>query len=133
MAESKWTNTCCNPFGLPNHTCKRKGLRPVADWMCDRAPVLLGSKICDSCRKKLAKVNVHPDSEPEAGMYTVDTPEVLTSLNQCLDKIGETPICKWKLRKTQYSQQKIEKLTTAMKKAMRTDTMMIAPVMMKVR
>ena len=53
MAES-----CCNPFNLPIHTwsTRKNNLRVVQDWMCERAEISMGSKICDSCRKKLAKL-----------------------------------------------------------------------------
>ena len=50
--------SCCNPFDIPGHTwsSRRKNLRPVTAWMCERAPhITIGMKICDTCRKKLSK------------------------------------------------------------------------------
>ena len=125
MAESGW-NTCCNPFERPNHTSK-KNLRPVAKWMCYKASsISMGAKICDDCRKKLAKMpatfeasetmsDSEPDLQSEGDVYT-ESSETLTSLNQCLGAIGETPICKSKLQQTRYSKQKMDKITAAMKK-----------------
>ena len=53
------TQSCCNPFGLTNHnwSTRKKNLRSVTSWMCERVPISIGSKICDSCRKKLAKTS----------------------------------------------------------------------------
>ena len=50
--------SCCNPFEISDHTwsSRRKNLRPVIAWMCERAPhITIGMKICDTCRKKLSK------------------------------------------------------------------------------
>ena len=48
---------CCNPFGRPEHSSKRKNLRQVLPWMCEKLPSLtLGEKVCDDCRKKLAQI-----------------------------------------------------------------------------
>ena len=84
----------------------------------------MGSKICDDCRKKLAKVHTTISSDSESGseayMY-VGISESLISLNQCLSEIGETPVSKCKLKQTKNSKQKIEKNTTAMKRAMISD------------
>ena len=120
MAQSQWSNTCCNPFDQHNHSYKRKNLRPVTKWMCERAPsISMGSKICDNCRKKLAKVPTTPqvssasEYETENEVYA-DTSESLASLNQCLCEIGETPVSKHKLQQTKYAKQKIKKITTAM-------------------
>ena len=119
MAQSQWTNSCCNPFEQSNNSCKRKRLGPVAKWTCPSISV--GSKICDACRKKLAKVPTTLSSaseiEQESEVY-VDIPESLASINQCLGKMGETPVSKTKLQQTNYPKQKIKKITTAMKKVM---------------
>ena len=48
----------CNPSDTPGHTwnSRRKNLRHVTAWMCERAPhITIGMKICDTCRKKLSK------------------------------------------------------------------------------
>ena len=77
--------SCCNPFDIPGHSwgSRRKNLRPVTVWMCERAPhILIGSKICDTCRKKLSKeapvFDPEPDSpcsEAEEAEFYVQTPE----------------------------------------------------------
>lgn len=93
MAQSQWTNACCNPFGR--------------------------SKICDDCRKELAKVpkTISSESELESGCEVyVDVSEPLASLNQYLSEIGETPVSKLKLQQTKYSKQKVRKITTAKKR-----------------
>ena len=126
MPESQWRTTCYSPFERHNHSSIKKYLRPVTKWMCNKAPsISMGSKICDDCRKKLAKTSSIPtipqdiasesDVEPEGDVFT-DVSETLASLNQCLGVIGETPVCKPKLHQTKYTKQKIKKITTAMKK-----------------
>ena len=91
--------------------------------MCERTPsISMGSKICDDCRKKLAKVHTNISSDSESGSEAyVDVSESLVSLNQCLSEIGETPVSKRKIKQTKYSKQKIDKITTAMKRAMTSD------------
>ena len=121
MAQSLWVNTCCNPFEKPNHSAKRKTLRPVTEKMCERVPsIQMGSRICDDCRKKVSKLApVTASSDPETRSDDVyfDPPETLASFNQYLGEIGETPINKSKLqRSTKYSKQKMERITTAVKK-----------------
>ena len=100
MVQSQWTNTCCNPFELCNHSSRRKNLRPVTQWMCERVPAIsMGSRICDDCRKKLARVPaaISSDSDSESDIY-IDVSESLASLNQCLGEIGETPVSKPKFQ-----------------------------------
>jgi len=50
--------SCCNPSGHSRGS-RRKNLRPVTAWMCERAPqISMGSKVCvysDICRKKMSK------------------------------------------------------------------------------
>ena len=59
MAQSqspRWRNICCNPFNKPNHFIRKKNqLRFVTKWMCEKASILPGERICDDCRKNLAK------------------------------------------------------------------------------
>ena len=113
---------CCNPFDISGHdwSSRKKKLRPVQSWMCEKAPIAMGGKICDSCRKKLAK-------EPTASMAV---PSVLSSsgseaeeakqyreekaMNKCFEDIGETPFSRRKARRKDYSRQKIEKLSKAL-------------------
>ena len=111
--------SCCNPFDIPGHawSSRKKNLRPVTEWMCERAPYIsIGSKICDTCRKKLSKespvLTPEPDSPrpkaEEMELY-VQTPAAVSSLNKCLAEIGETPYSQSKARAKNYSRQKITK------------------------
>ena len=82
----------------------------------------IGSRICDSCKNKLSKeppyLNPEPDSPgsetEEPGLY-VHSPEAVASHNKCLADIGETPYSLTKARGKKYSQQKVERITEAMK------------------
>ena len=137
--------SCCNPFGLPSHNwnSRKKTLRSVTSWMCERAPISMGSMICDSCRKKLGKVpvDVHdePDSSPDksnsdqevdvdlpylefdSSEVYVDSAEAISSLNHCLAEIGETPFLKHKAHQRCYPEQKIKKIADAMKRTFIAD------------
>ena len=95
--------------------------------MCERAPsISLGCKICDNCRKKLAKLPTTPkvssssELESESEVYA-HASESLASLNQCLGEIGETPVSKHKLQRSNYPKQKTKQITTAMKRVMLRD------------
>ena len=51
-------HSCCNPFAIPGHesSSRKKNLRIVQEWMVEKVPhISLQSRICDYCRKKLAK------------------------------------------------------------------------------
>lgn len=75
--------------------------------MCEKAPISMGSNICDNCRKKLGKMTVEEhvasdsdhevdvDSSDPSEVY-VDSAQAISSLNQCLAEIGETPFLKHK-------------------------------------
>ena len=92
-------DSCCNPFDLPSHnwSSRRKNLRPVLEWMCNKADISMGSKICDFCRKTLAK---QPDLDDHSATCHVALPddqyldgcEAVASVNRCLLEIGQTPI-----------------------------------------
>ena len=80
----------------------------------------MGGKICDSCRKKLAKEPTPSMAVPsvlsssgseaeEAKQYREE--ETISSMSKCLEDIGETPFSRRKARRKDYSRQKIEKLT----------------------
>ena len=116
--------SCCNPFDIPGHSwnSRKKNLRPVTEWMCERASqISIGSKICDNYRKKLSKEPaVHtpepdspkpdsPSSETEESKVYVHTPEAVASLNMCLADIGETPYSQVKGRGKTYSRQKFKR------------------------
>ena len=129
MAQSQWNNSCYNPFDHHNHSYKQKNLRPVAKCMCERTLstcISLGCKICDNCRKKLAKlpttskVSSASELESESEVYA-DVSESLASLNQHLGEIGETPVSEHRLQRSNYPKQKIKKITTAMKRVMLHD------------
>ena len=86
-----------------------------------------GDKICDDCRKKVAKYSPPQPSDsssesdrtvsPPSETLQVDTCESLCLVNQYLDTVGETPITKRKLQNKKYSKQKVEKITSMMQKA----------------
>ena len=62
MAES-----CCNPFNFPihNYNTRKKNLRVVKQWMCDKADISMGSKIYDSCRKSFQSLKQEQTDESE--------------------------------------------------------------------
>ena len=68
-------------------------------WMLEKIPSLVpGAKICDSCRKELAQLEVESDpfnnSSNELDSTYICQQESLKSVNECLQAIGETPINK---------------------------------------
>ena len=117
--------SCCNLFDIPGHSWSShtKSLRPVTAWMCERAPqISIGSKICDTCRKKFSKEPPvlipepgSPSSEAEEPEVYIHSPEAVASFNMCLADIGETPYSHIKACGKKYSRQKLEKITEAMK------------------
>lgn len=124
-------HSCCNPFDIPGHGwgSRRKNLRSVTPWMCEIAPqISIGSKICDTCRKRLSKESVlipdpetHiSDSEHEADDADsepyVEAQQAVSSLNKCLVDLGESPYSQIKARGKKYSKQKVQKITEAMKR-----------------
>ena len=123
-------HSCCNPFDIPGHawSTRKKNLRPVTEWMCERAPnISIGSKICDTCRKKLSKklpvLPPEPDSpsvEAEETEVYIQTPAAVSSLNKCLVEIGETPYSQSKARAKNYSRQKVKNITEAMQRTIIT-------------
>ena len=67
--------------------------------MCNKADITLGSKISDSCRKKLARVpdlDTLPVSPRDCGFPTdkqyFDALVAVASVNRCLLEIGESPL-----------------------------------------
>ena len=113
-------DSCCNPFGLERHSwsSRKKDLRPVSQWMCNKADISMGSKICDFCRKKLAKL---PDLEtlPESpGSPTdeqyLDAPEAVATMNRCLLEVGETPLPAV-VKDSKKVEQKVSRLAKVMK------------------
>ena len=73
--------------------------------MCERAPISMGSKICDNCRRKLSKtpneIHAETDLEPvldvdssevdlDSSNGYVDSSTAISSLNQYLAEIGDS-------------------------------------------
>ena len=132
--------SCCNLFDIPGHSwsSRRKNLRPVTVWMCERAPhITIGMKICDTCRKKLSKES--PDvtksviSEldpptPPSSQATESDPlfshgsEVVSSLNVCLSEISETPFSQSRAQSKTYFGQKVKKITEVLQRTVITET-----------
>ena len=98
----------------------------------------MGSKICDTCRRKSSKLPDIPDDQvssdgsdyasnpvtgaqpatPEAQSDSetqheiyIDTPVAIASLNQCLPEIGVTPYSRTKAFKPHYTEERIEEIT----------------------
>ena len=129
-SDSLWRSTCCNPFQLQHHTARKSLLRPVTKWMCEKNSLIqMGMRICDTCRKKLAKVSKAPDlsldAEPDssssdlASDYEMKYEQSVRGssvrmINHCLTELGETPVTKIKLQSKKYSERKLEVLTTMM-------------------
>ena len=128
---------------MRGHTSKRKNLRPVTKWMCEKAPLVsIGTRICDSCRKKLSAVvipavpvesdtnsdcdteelvdysvcSLQPadDSSIHPSLFEDDPQPSLTLVNQCLKESGKTPITKRKLRTRKYAEKKLDEITSMM-------------------
>ena len=115
---SHWKNICCNPYNEPSHIVRKKSqLRLVTKRMCEKFPsILSGERICDDCRKKLAKTSPpqpsdssteseRTDSPPTDQQFQVDICEPLMVVNQYLNTVGETPLTKRKLQSRKYSEQ----------------------------
>ena len=105
MDQAPFSYLCCNPFDKANHSSKRKNVRSVLPWMCERIPSIQpGAK---ECTKQLGKLPI-PDPTTESSECTPVTESVdldeesdscrnlptLESVNQCLGEIGETPVVK---------------------------------------
>ena len=113
---------CCNPFGIPKHnySSRKKSLRPVSKWMLNKANIPAGSKICDSCRKRLAKL---PDLDTVVESFAecdaiddqyIDTPQAVSAVNKCLQEIVETPLPST-VRSSKRVVQKMDSLAEKMK------------------
>ena len=94
----------------------------------------MGSRICDYCRKKLAKL---PDldtiidspaakcTSPTDEQY-FDTPEAIASVNKCLFERGETPLPA-AATKSKQMEDKIGRITEAMKGLLLEEAPKISP------
>ena len=100
--------------------------------MCDKAPLISqGQKICDACRKELAKTS-EPLSDsaseseqtgtPDEDTFQVEAVEPLALVNKCLETIGDTPLTKRKLQSKKKSKEKVKRITAMMEKVVVGDT-----------
>lgn len=98
-------------------------------WMHERVPSIpVGAKICDECRKRVGKLPV-PEIVPSTSCSDEDEGEVpediksqehaeaLQGINDCLGKVGQTPIIAHKLGQVKYPKQKLKKITKIVKKS----------------
>lgn len=103
----------------------------------------VGAKICDECRKRVGKLipetapSTSSDSDEEEGeipegigdayfkspqaMKSQEYAEALQGINDCLGKVGQTPIVAHKLGQVKYPKQKLKKMTKSFKKVMLKD------------
>ena len=104
--------SCCNPFDIQGHywSTRGKNLRPVTEWMCNRAPHLsVSTMICDTCRKKVSKMVPPqpvllslPNTPSQANSVSFPEAEPLYSINECLTQIGKTPYSRRRARGKKY-------------------------------
>ena len=113
-------------------------------WMCEQAAdISVGMRICDSCRKSLARtpaclpeVEYQPSvlPEPESSLQS-DSPsppcreelqfeasKSLKQMNQYLEDVGKTPVTRKKLRTKKYLDKKLDEVTEMVKKVTIGDT-----------
>ena len=109
---------CCNPFEKDGHKTIKK-LRPVQNWMIElNRSIKPGMKICDSCRKQLAKEGetqpMEKGEECEAGTSAdkefIDCNMSIEYLNKSLSCIEESPIVKKRMCSPAYCKRKLEKV-----------------------
>lgn len=95
--------------------------------MLEKTPsLILGAKICGSCRKELAQSAVeskplHDPYDDLDNSYACQQGD-LVSINECLKSIGETPVIKKKLVNTNYQKVKLSKIKIAAAKALLPST-----------
>ena len=115
--------------------------------MCEQADnISMGMRICDSCRKALAKtpacllevesrLSVLPEleSSSQSGSPRSQSPpcseelqfeasKSLKQINQCLEEVGKTPVTRKKLRSKKYLDKKLDEVTEMVKKVTIGDT-----------
>ena len=130
---------CCNPFNIAGHSwsSRKKNLRPVKEWMCEKAPhITLGLKICDTCRKKLSDLsaplstplledpNYQSPEETDFSDKEYKPAEAQKTVDEFLVGIGETPYSKSKARGKTYPKEKLKAITEAMQRVILTDEVM---------
>ena len=119
-------HSCCNPFDLPGHNwnTRQKNLRSVTTWMCERAPISMDSKLSKTTVGGYVESELVSEVSLESDLDTapyIDSTEAISALNRCLSEIGETPYIKRKTHQRHYPDQKIKKITDAMKRTILTD------------
>ena len=115
--------------------------------MCEQADnISKGMRICDSCRKALAKtpacllevesrLSVLPELEssslsgsprsqspPCSEELQFEASKSLKQINQCLEEVGKTPVTRKKLRSKKYLDKKLDEVTEMVKKVTIGDT-----------
>ena len=115
--------------------------------MCEQAAnISVGMRICDSCRKALARtpaclpevesqasVVPQPESSSQSGSPTrqsspcseelqLEASTSLKQMNQCLEDVGKTSVTKKKLRSKKYLDKKLDEVTEMVKKVTIGDT-----------
>ena len=136
-----WRSNCCNPFKKPGHNVQKKSLRSITSKMCTMYPeygLTPDSRICDNCRKQLAKKttsaplpSVENDPISSSSSTSITSPEItelhvqddeierlesLKTVSKCLEKLGETPMTMRKIRSKKYAKNKLSKITEKMDK-----------------
>lgn len=137
--KQQWRNSCCNPFNKVKHSVRDKSqLRTVTKSICEKFPsILLGDKICDSCRKNLSTVSEIPQVQVEPLDQSISSLDFLETnyssestspspvkqfqasvtqqsrekANKYLRDVGVTPITKRKLQSRKYQKKKMETIT----------------------
>ena len=92
MDQARFSYLCCNPFDKPNHSSKRKNLRSVLPWRCERVhSIQLGAKICDECRKQLGKLPItDPTTESSACTPVTESSESVVLQKSCYSGVCES-------------------------------------------
>lgn len=115
---------CCNPFKKDRHQGVKRSVRPVTDWMCDMFDtIVVGMKICDSCRKELSKQKQVTDTTDDCLVPVANTTRptnvdesfvaldvTLEYLNKSLSSLEESPVAKRKLQMKSYCDKKYSKI-----------------------
>lgn len=130
MSEPLWINKFyyCNPFEKKNHSSKKKKMRNVLSWMCEKllkSTLKLGRKICDQCRNEVALLPLQTDSSEEDAAKTGPSStcqhgelsdeisyqhdDALSTFNKSLECTGESPVKKRKLKQKIYPWEKLNK------------------------
>jgi hypothetical protein len=128
---------CCDPF-VSHPVRKVKGLRDISQLIMTLHPSLkfkAGDKLCSPCRKIVANLpadsadlvstddsssvpeDFHPDSSAvDADVYELPDHQLVV-LNQSLQVLGESPVCKRKAEnRVNYAKKKVKAIESTIKK-----------------